>query len=101
MAGGCAEVRGYPEPEEAVGVEIRCVERVDIGSELSAEEPGEFRTALDGGDTRELRFERRCAQRVDGRLIEVCPVKVSHLAPFCSLGCLGLDGLIEERARPS
>ena len=74
------EVRRDPEPEQAVGVEVRHVERIDIGAQLGAEEAREGRLVGERGDGGELGLDRLLALRLDGGFVHERQVVVAHLA---------------------
>ena len=76
---GIVQVARHPHAEQAVGVEVGGVERVDVRAQLLAERARQRRDRVDGRDPIEQRLERRQPLRLDRRLVHVAGVVVGRL----------------------
>jgi hypothetical protein len=92
------EVLRDPDPEQAIGIEVGAVQRVDVGTQRAADVRRQRVGIADCRDRRQLIAERREPPLFDPRLVHVAGVVIANL-PL--LGAVGRsDGGLEQLVRP-
>ena len=94
---GIVEAGSHPKSKEMRSVEVGVIQRVDIGAQRRSQSSGQFLLVLDGGDSLEVRFERRHSFGFDARLIHVRVVEVANLAWARSRRSTAFGALFDQR----
>jgi hypothetical protein len=93
------EAGGDPQSKKICGVKVGVIERVNVRAQAFTEGVRQFAPVTDGSDRFEVRAQRREAFRLDGGLVHVGAVEVSHLAGAGALGRVGFGDLFNQPGR--
>ena len=96
LAGRVVQILREPEAEDAIGIEVGRVERVDVGAKVLADPSRQRPPIGNRRDVVERRVEWRDAALLDRRLVQVARVVVANLALVGSGGRLARRCLFEQ-----